>query len=88
MYGAGAKFEFERGAFFFTFSNRMEFRGKTDGERGVFTENISKDFCREGSAKDEEETGLRGGERLSKSPGPERGGKLESEKIAVGSEEI
>ena len=90
MNGAGSKSEVERGAFFFflivTFSNRMEYKGKTEGERGVFTENISKDFCREGYAKDGEEIGLRGGEELSWGRGCVRGGKSESEKIKVGSE--
>ena len=47
--------------FFFlivTFSNRMESKGKTEGERGVFTIKISRDFCNEGSAKEGEEIGL------------------------------
>ena len=66
MNEAGAKSKSSRGAFLFflivTFSNLMESRGRTKGERGVFAENISKYFCSEGSAKDGEETGLRGEE--------------------------
>ena len=62
MNGVGAESKSSRGDFFFflivTFSNLMESTGKTEGERGDFTENISKDFCSWGSAKDGEVTGL------------------------------
>ena len=54
--------------FFFgivTFSNQMESKGKTEGERGVLTVKISRDFCSEGSAKEGEETGLWGKEELT-----------------------
>ena len=68
--GVEAESNVTKGAFFFflivTFSNLMELRGKTEGESGVLAENISKDFCSEGSAKDGEDTGLREGEVLTR----------------------
>ena len=41
-----------------TFSKRIESKGKTEGERGVLAEKISRDFCKEGSAKEGKETRL------------------------------
>ena len=54
----------------------MESRGRTEGESGVLSENILKDFCKDGSEKEGEVTGLCGG----KGVGPEetRGGKSAS----------
>ena len=43
-----------------TFSNLMESRGRIDGERGVLSVNILKDFFKEGSAKEGEAAGLIG----------------------------
>ena len=45
-----------------TFSKRIESRGRTEGERGVLSENIFKYFCKEGSTKEGEAAGLREGE--------------------------
>ena len=45
-----------------TFSKRMESRGKTEGERGVLSEKICKEFCKVGSEKDGASVGLRGEE--------------------------
>ena len=64
----------------------MESSDRIEGDRGVFTEKISSIFCSEGLAKEGDETGLCGGEVLTRGPEPTRGGKLESEKIEVGSE--
>ena len=68
--GAEAESNVSEGAFFFflivTFSNLMESRGRTEGESGVLAENISKDFCSEGSTKEGEDTGLREGEVLTR----------------------
>lgn len=44
------------------FSNRMESKGRT--ERGVLVEKISKETCKEGSAKEGEVMGLQGGEEI------------------------
>ena len=47
--------------FFFltvTFSNRIEFRCKVEGEVGVEAEKIESDFCKMGSEKEGEEVGL------------------------------
>ena len=41
-----------------TFSNRMESRGRTEGESGVVSEKIIRDFCREGLVKDREVIGI------------------------------
>ena len=41
-----------------TFSNRMDSRGKIEGERGVLSEKIFRIFCKEGSEKDGDVTGL------------------------------
>ena len=43
-----------------TFSKRMESRGKTEGERGVLSEKICKEFCKAGSENDGASVGLRG----------------------------
>ena len=43
-----------------TFSNLMESSGRTEGERGVLSEKILKDFCRVGSEKDGVVEGLEG----------------------------
>ena len=45
-----------------TFSNLIESRGRTDGVWGVLSEKMSKDFYSDGSEKNGESTGLRGGE--------------------------
>ena len=60
----------------------MESRGRIEGESGVFSEKILKDFCKDGSEKDGEVTGLCGDEGV----GPEvmRGGKSTSVKIGEG----
>ena len=42
----------------------MESKGRTGGERGVLVEKISKETCKEGSAKEGEVTGLRGEEEI------------------------
>ena len=41
-----------------TFSNRIEFRCKVEGELGVEAEKIENDFYRVGSEKEGEEVGL------------------------------
>ena len=63
----GEKSEDKGGNFLFffrivTFSKCMESKGRTDGERGVLAEKISKETCKDGSAKEGEVTRLRGGE--------------------------
>ena len=74
-----------------TFSNRIESRGRTDGERGVLSEKILKDFFKEGSAKEGESAGLLWGEPEVWGliwPEMERGGKSASENRGVGEESI
>ena len=41
-----------------TFSNRIEFRCKVEGEVGVDAEKIDNNFCRVGLEKEGEEVGL------------------------------
>ena len=65
----------------------MESNGRTKGKRGFFAEKISSDFCREGSAKEGDETRLCGVEVLTGGPEPTKGGKSVAEKIDVGSVE-
>ena len=48
-----------------TFSNRMDSRGKTEGERGVLSEKICKEFCKEGSEKDGASVGLQGEDTMA-----------------------
>ena len=67
-----------------TFSNRIESRGRTEGERGVLSEKILRYFCKEGSTKDGEATGLRGGEPNGEGPELTSGGKCASENRGVG----
>ena len=55
----------------------MESRGRTEGERGVLSEKIFRVFCKEGSTKDGEVTGLRSGVPKVKWPEVARGGKSE-----------
>ena len=43
-----------------TFSKWMESRGRIEGDKGVLSEKISKDFCKARSAKEGDETGLWG----------------------------
>ena len=43
-----------------TFSKRMESRGKTEGERGVLSEKICRELCKEGSENDGASVGLHG----------------------------
>ena len=48
-------------SFFFwtvTFSNRMEFRWRVEGEEGVFAKKIDRDLWSEGSEKDGEDMRL------------------------------
>ena len=45
-----------------TFSNRIESKGRIEGDRGVLSEKIFKAFFKEGSAKEGEEAGLKDGE--------------------------
>ena len=60
VYEAGTGAKISEGFFSFflivTFLKRIESKGKTEGERGVLGEKISRDFCSEGSANDGEET--------------------------------
>ena len=86
VYGAGKMSTESRWGlinFFFllivTFSNRIESRGRTEGERGVLSEKILRDFCKEGSTKEGEVAGLRGGEPNGGGPEMARGGKYASE---------
>ena len=76
VYGVGTRSTESRWSlfnFFFllivTFSNRIESRGRTEGERGVLSEKILRDFCKEGSTKEGEAAGLRGG--VPKVDGPD-----------------
>ena len=65
-----------------TFSKRMESRGRTEGDRGVLSEKMLKDFCKDGSKKDGEVTGLCGDK--GEEPEVTRGGKSASEKRGAG----
>ena len=56
----------------------MESRGRTEGERGILSEKMSSETCKEGSAKEGDVTGLRGGEVTGGGLGPSRGGNSES----------
>ena len=66
--------------FFFlivTFSNLMDSRGRTDGERGDLSEKMFRVFFKEGSEKEGEMTGLGGETELC--PALSSGGKSSSE---------
>ena len=63
-----------------TFSKQMESRDRTEGDRGVLSENIFREFCKAGSAKEGEVTGLWGGEPKVEGPMLISGGKSKSEK--------
>ena len=78
-------------AFYFclivTFLKRIESSGSTEGERGVLSEKILKDFFKEGSAKEGEVVGLIDGEPEDWGlvcPEVERGGKSASENSGAG----
>ena len=88
MYGETSDNSSSEGNFFFfffpllivTFSNRMDSRGRTDGDKGVLRKKMLKDFCNPRSAKDGELTGLRWGESKVGGPKFTSGGKSESVK--------
>ena len=63
-----------------TFWKRMESKGRTEGERGVLSEKISSEDCREGLAKDGVEVGLQGGDKAEEGLGLGSGGKYASVK--------
>ena len=70
-----------------TFSKQIESRGRTEGERGVLSEKIFKDFFKEGSAKEGEAAGLLGDEPKDRGlvwPDEGRGGKSASENRGTG----
>ena len=64
------------------FSNRMESRGRTEGERGVLSKKMLNDLCREGSENQGEVTTLSGGQ--GEGPALTRGGKSASVNKGVG----
>ena len=61
-----------------TFSNLIESSGRTEGERGVLSEKMFRVFCKEGSLKDGEIAGLRGGVSTVDDPLFIKGGKSSS----------
>lgn len=72
----------ETSSFFFfpllivTFSNLMDSRGRTDGDNGVLSMKMLRDFRKPGSAKEGEWTGLRRGESEVGVPEITRGGEV------------
>ena len=61
-----------------TFSNLIESRGRIEGDRGFLSEKMFKDFCKDGSEKEGEVTGLSG--ETGVGPAFTSGGKSASEK--------